>query len=229
MHRLLFGLLLPTACGREVTAPRTLRLVAVPVYGAFSVGSGDRPYSYGTFGLAGTPVSVVLGVMDQNFHLVPGVTISWTIMHGGGFTDVRSSTTDSSGTAGVSWTLDTIAQLDSMVASIPSGTPFVVIADVRHAASIPAKVVSGNQQIITAGETSQPFVVRVTDRFGNPVSSSPVAWSGAGGGAFSALTTLTDATGTASVTLTSGVTPGVYQVVATFGTIPATTFTLTAR
>lgn len=216
-------------CGREVTAPTTLRLVAVPADGVFSAGGAVTPYVYGTFAVAGTPVSVVLGVMDQNSRLVPGVTISWTIVHDGGFADVRSSVTDSSGTAGVSWTLDTIAKLDSMVASIPSGSSFVVTAAVRHAAPAPAMVVSGDAQTIATGTTSQPLVVRVTDRYGNPIVSQAVAWSGARGGTLSALTTMTNATGTASVTLTSGAAPGVYHVVATYGTIPATTFTLTAR
>jgi hypothetical protein len=225
----LSGVSVLAACGREVTAPTTLRLVTVPVDGIFSTGGANSPYVYGTFAVAGTPVSVVLGVMDQNSRLVPGVTISWTILHDGGFTDVRSSVTDSSGTAGVSWTLDTIAKLDSMVASIPSGASFVVTAAVRHAAPIPAMLVSGDAQTIAIGTTSQPLVVRVTDRYGNPIVSQAVAWSGARGGMLSALTTMTDATGTASVTLTSGAAPGVYHVVATFGTIPATTFTLTAR
>jgi hypothetical protein len=226
MNRLLCGLLLITACGREVTVPASLRLEPFWPVGCLCFGP---PSASGQFAVVGQTVTIELEVIDQSGNLVSGVSIHWAVARGNGLAAVETSVTDSIGRADVSWTLDTIAKLDSLVASIASGSSMLVTASGRHAAPIPATVISGDSQTIAAGTTSQPFVVRITDRYGNPIVGGAVAWSGAGEGTLSALTTSTDATGAASVTLKTVSAPGVYRVVATYPLIPATTFTVTAR
>lgn len=62
---------------------------------------------------------------------------------------------------------------------------------------------------------TQPFTVRVLDRFGNSVPGAAVSWSVVqGGGAVSDTSTLTDDIGEASTTLTVGPTPGRHLVTA---------------
>ncbi len=88
---------------------------------------------------------------------------------------------------------------------------------------------SGTRQTVALARMSQPFVVRLTDRFGNPVSNVAVGWIVTGGGTLSALTTATDSSGTSQVTLsTDPNAPGVHQIIATYGLARASTFTLTA-
>ena len=60
-----------------------------------------------------------------------------------------------------------------------------------------------------------PLVVEVTDQFGNPISGVTIAWSFTGGGSVSAASTVTDASGQASVTRTLGPTAGEQTTIAT--------------
>jgi adhesin/invasin len=160
---------------------------------------------------------------------VSGIPISWAVMHGGGSTNVASSTTDSSGTASVSWTLDTIAKPDSLRASIPSGDAMLVIAKAQHGKAVLAVKISGDSQTVALGGMSQPLIVRVADRYGNPVAGVAVAWFVTGGGTLSAITTVTDTSGTTQVTLSADPNAsGAHQIIATYGFVRASTFTLNA-
>jgi len=210
--------------GCKGESPTSLTLGPVMPISCFCDGP---PSASGQIAVVGQPVAITLEVTDQHSNPASGVRISWAVVHDGGFTDVATSVTDSSGNATVNWTLDTIAKLDSLQASLSSGAAMLVTATGRHAAAVPATKISGDAQTVAAGATSQPFVVKVTDRYGNAVSM-PVAWAVTGGGTLSAITTTTDANGATQVTLTTGAVPGVYRIVATYGAIPASTFTLTA-
>jgi hypothetical protein len=225
-YRLLFGLLLATACGRETTAPTSLTLQPVEPAGCICIGP---PSASGQFAIVGQPVTITLKVADQNGNGVSGIGISWAVSQSNGLADVATSVTDSGGIARVSWMLDTIAKLDSLVASIASGSSMLVTATGRHAAATPATAMSGDSQVITAGTTSRPFVFRITARFSNSISGGAVAWSVVGGGSMSALTTTTDSAGMTSATLSTTAAPGVYRVIATYASIPAVIFTLTAK
>ena len=177
----------------------------------------------------GQPATVTLEVVDQNGRTVSGVPISWAVIHDGGAINVASSTTDTSGTASVVWTLDTIAKPDSLRASIPSGDAMLVIAMARHGTASAATKISGDSQTVSLGEASEPFIVKLTDRYGNPISGVGAGWIVNGGGTLSALTTVTDSSGMTQVTLSTDTSaPGTRQIVATYGTLPASTFTLTA-
>src|SRR5262249_37624995 len=67
-------------------------------------------------------------------------------------------------------------------------------------------LVSGNNQTGTAGQSlASPFVVKVTDANGNPVSGISVSFAVAGGGGtLSAGSAVTDTSGLASAALTLG-------------------------
>jgi hypothetical protein len=137
-------------------------------------------------------------------------------------TAVLGGTTTVNAVAGVAsfntLTVDLAATTYRLVASsaglpdVPS-VPFTITA----AAASALVLVSGDAQTAVISTTlSQPFLVRVTDVFTNPVAGVTVAWAiTSGGGTLSAPSAVTDALGNASVTLTTGLVAGASTVTAT--------------
>jgi len=175
-------------------------------------------------GTLAQPVGVL--VTDQNGAPIANVTVTWTTMTGGSVS-VPTSTTDATGSASVTWTIDTTARLDSLKASIFSGASTIITATGTIGSATTTLKVSGDNQIDATGSTSAPFVVKVTDHFGNPVSGVVVSWTQTGGGTLSAVTSTTDATGQTSVTmqLPAG---GTYTVTAAAGALAGVTFNVVA-
>ena len=92
-------------------------------------------------------------------------------------------------------------------------------------------VFSGNGQTGTILEAPpQPLVVRVTDRFGNPVAGVPIEWSAAGGGDVRPASAVTDTDGRAATQRILGADPGDYGTTAVATVLPsdAVSFTTTA-
>ncbi|MGH7655706.1 MAG: Ig-like domain-containing protein [Gemmatimonadaceae bacterium] len=229
MRRLLvIGVLAIGACAKEVTAPRVLRVVPIPEVGVFSASAQTLPTAYGDWGTVGHAVATKAMVVDQDDNPVPGVRVAWAVEGGAGSLDAPATVTDSTGIASVNWTLDTIARLDSLRASIASGASLVLVASGTHGAEGSATKVSGDGQKVAPGATSTPLVIRVADQYGNPIGGVFVAWAAIHGGTLSSATTTTDASGMAQVTLATGSAPATYTVVATLGALPAVTFTVTA-
>jgi hypothetical protein len=92
-------------------------------------------------------------------------------------------------------------------------------------------VFSGNGQTGTILEAPpQPLVVRVTDRFGNPVVGVPIEWSATGGGDVRPASAVTDSDGRAATQRVLGGEPGDYATTAMATALPgdAVSFTTTA-
>jgi hypothetical protein len=237
-HNLVFAAVLVAAlaaCERE--GPTAVKLETPPpgpeLCGICTGNLGDPGALAGkplaVAGVVGQPTTISLEAVDRNGRAVSGASVSWAVMREGGFTNFASSTTDSSGIASVTWTLDTIAKTDTLRASLASGAAMLVTATGRHGGVALATKISGDSQTVSLGEASQPFIVKLTDRYGNPISGVGAGWIVNGGGMLSALTTVTDASGMTQVTLSTDTNaPGARQIVATYGILPATTFTLTA-
>ncbi len=206
----------PAVLSLEATVPAACGCDGPPPFPALS-------------GVVGKPTAITLVVVDQNGLPVPNVSVRWAVVSGGGFTDVASSVSTPAGTATAQWTLDTIAKLDSLYASLPSGLTVLATAIAKHDAAATATKVSGDSQTIAAGATAAPFILKVADRYGNGISGVVVAWSVAGGGTLSVITTTTDANGVAQTALTTAATPGAYRVIATLGVMPAITFMVAAN
>lgn len=173
------------------------------------------------------PKPVAVHVMDSTGAAIPGSVVTWTPNSHSGTTTSATSTTDATGTATVTWTLDTIARTDSMTASIAGGAKAVFTATGTAGVATATAKFSGDAQAVASGATSAPMIVKVTDRYGNAVANVHVAWVVTGGGTLSALSTTTDASGHAQVTLTLGSTPGSYTIQATAATLTAVMFHLT--
>lgn len=88
-------------------------------------------------------------------------------------------------------------------------------------------VVSGADQTVGTGEASEALTVRVLDQDSDPMPNVPVTFTGAGvQHTLSVQSTLTDASGQASTTVTAGSTAGQIQVSAAVAGLQPATFTL---
>ncbi|HEY2849626.1 MAG TPA: Ig-like domain-containing protein, partial [Gemmatimonadaceae bacterium] len=142
-------------------------------------------------------------------------------------TTAATSMTDATGTATMTWTLDTIARIDSMTASISGGAKATITAAGTPGPATQTAKFSGDAQTVASGATSAPMIVKVKDRYGNGVSGVAVAWVVSGGGILSASSNLTDVNGEAEVTLKLGSSPTTYTVQATAAALTAVSFHLT--
>jgi adhesin/invasin len=188
------ALVLIAGCGGsdDTTAPPLVAASVVATQGNAQAGTVGQALT--------SPVSVQ--VLAANGSPVPGVLVTWFIESGGGSVSTTSSTTDSLGMATVTWTLGTVAGTDSLAAAVTSAS--ITLSAVANAGPVAALTkVSGDQQTVTAGTTSQPLVVMATDAYGNPVAGVTVAWIPENGGALGAPTTVTGSDGTAQDALTA--------------------------
>ncbi len=180
---------------------------------------------------AGTTLAlpVVVHVTDQNNAPISGAIVTWSVVNGSGSLGAATSTTDATGTTNMLWTLDTIARVDSLTATIQSGAKVTISATGTAGGATRMSKQSGDAQMVTSDSTSAPMVIKVTDRYGNAVQGVAVTWVSTGGGVLSASATVTDASGMSQVTLTLGATPGPYTVTATAGLTATATFNLTGN
>src|SRR5262249_22341416 len=173
---------------------------------------------------------LVVKVTDASGNAVAGVGVAWSATNG---TITQSTTTDAQGQTSASLTLGGVVGPATAVASIPTGTTrsvtFSATATPGGAASI--VLVSGNaQQDTVRALLAAPFLVRVNDSFGNPVSAVTVSWTRtAGTGTLAGSTSLTSADGQAGISYTLGAIAGQEAVRASVAGVATTvTFTATA-
>jgi hypothetical protein len=161
--------------------------------------------------------SLMVQVRDTNGVGVPAITVTWTVLSGGGSVSPTSGVTDASGRASVEWTVGTIAGANSTRASAAG---FNATFAASGSAGAPATLTrsSGNNQSAPAGASVavNPAVL-VQDANGNPVSGVTVGFSvTAGGGTIQTSSTLTTAQGLASGgAWTLGPTAGINNLTAT--------------
>jgi len=182
---------------------------------------------------AGAPFTIVVVAKDASNTLLPSLVFSSSVSiasgPGGG---LLTGTTASGGTGSITFNTLTLTKAGTYTLSVTSpsltaatSNSFSVIANL----GIPTAD-SGNAQSGTIGSAlANPFVVKFADAYGNPTVGDTVHWTvTAGGGAMSAVTSLTDANGRARSTLTLGGTPGANSVVASItGNGNTQTFTAT--
>jgi hypothetical protein len=158
----------------------------------------------------------------------PGVPVRFTALSGG---TVREPvvTTDANGFARSAVVLGPIAGPQLFEASVP-GFPTVTFR-ATATAGLPAHidVVSGDGQTGIAGTTLAPFIVLVTDEFGNPLPGVTVRWNdGLSSGELSATETTTAVDGRTSVIYRLPSVSGTVQIRAEVpGTAIAEIFTAT--
>jgi hypothetical protein len=213
---------------------------AMPSLAITSINGGANP-------TAGIPFSVVVQAQDAAGNLTnvtanTSVTISRTT--GTGTLGGTLTGTILAGTSSVTINGVTYTKAESGVTLTATRTSGDTLAagnsaafTVTSAAATALVLTSGNGQSRGVGRALlNPFVVTVTDIYGNPVSGRGVTFAittvpaGATGQALSATSTATVANGQASSTLTLGSMIGTYTVTATSAGLSGspTTFTATA-
>lgn len=214
-----------TATAGRATGSARLSVQQVPKSLAKVGGDGQT-------GTAGSPLPtpLVVEVRDGGGTVIAQVNVQFAVTSGGGSVTPSSAATGPDGRASAIWTLGTaVTATNTLRATVaPLAVDFTATAAPGPAANLVR--VSGDAQ---TGEAGQPLrdslVVKVTDRFGNPVAGTSVQWAAtSGGGTLSPATVTTGASGLASSRWTLGPTAGTQSATATAAGLAGSPVTFTA-
>ncbi len=207
----------------------------VAIHGQSAGGGGNSATvtSYGTetlvvtsgsgqSGLVGTHGAqpIVVTYRDQAGNPLPGQTITWAVANGDAVLDATTSLTNANGQASMGFTYGATASVNEITASATSANPFVgpivVPAFATGVGADSLNVISGNGQAGPEGtHGTQPLVVEVRNAAGLVVVGRTINWTSiAGAAAPDASSSVTNASGRASMGFT-------------FGTLPSSTVTAT--
>ena len=183
----------------------------------------------GTVGGAGTlPLAVI--VKNAAGEPLDGVSVTFAAGTGSGTLGNSTVLTSATGQASTTWTLGTVAGLQTATATVGTLAPVTFRAIAAAGAPAAMTKVAGDAQTALIG-TNVAIVpqVRVTDSFGNPIAGVAVSFvSATGGGLVNGGTVNTNASGLASpASWRLGTTVGANTITVTSGTLTAT-FTATA-
>ena len=213
-----------SGCGKETVSTNATASVATSIV----ANSG----SSGQSGTVGTQLASAISVhvSDQNGNAMKGAVVTWAVVGSGGSVDSTTSHTDANGNATTHWTLGNAVGTALLNASIANGAVVSITANAVAGLGASLTKVSGDNQTVTGvGTVSAPMVVQLKDVLGNPVSGATITWSSASGGALSANSSTTDATGKAQITVTTAATPRTYSVQASASGAGSVTFTMTGN
>jgi len=180
--------------------------------------------------------SLVVRVTDTESRPVEGVKVAFTPVLGGGDAVPDTGVTDADGRTRTRWVLGTTAGAQRVQAKVIGSTAAGALTANFDATALAAAadtifIASGNGQSGAVGSTlADSLVVRVNDRFGNPVPGSIVAWAATGGGSVSPTSSATGATGLAATQRTLGTTAGPQGATATLAGVKGSpvAFSMTA-
>jgi protocatechuate 3,4-dioxygenase beta subunit len=159
------------------------------------------------------PFPVIIRVTDQSGVPVSYAGVSFSPAAASGTVSAPTLFTDSTGSAGVVWTLGTAIGADSLTVSVAGVPTVTVTATVTPGFPDSVAIVSGDAQTAPAGTTlNTPLVVKVTDQFGNAVPNASVSWSNDASGAFASADAVTDANGRAQSVYTLGADAGLQHI-----------------
>lgn len=205
-----------TGSCRETTAPPSEHGTAA----SLDVVAGDLQD-----GIVGTELAapLVARVLDANGQPIAGQLMNFRVVRGGGSVFAGSAMTNVDGEARERWTLGTSTAdsqtVEARAIDNTTGAPLVFgvfRATARAAAPDTVRVLSGDGQSASAGSRfADSLVVRVADRYGNPVPGTTVTFSApAAAGTLGRTSDVTTALGRASTALTAGLGVGAYTITA---------------
>src|SRR6267378_8524718 len=186
---------------------------------------------------AGQAVSTppAVRVADQYGNPIPGTPVTFALTGAllGSLTP-SNATTDSSGVARVgSWTLATLAGLNTLDATAPglagSPTTFSATGIITTATNMVLSAGDGQSGVVGA-LLPTAYAVAVKDVVGLPVQNVPVHWAvGPAGGSMNPATSATDASGIARSTRTLGPGVGAQTATASVGGLSGSPITFSAN
>jgi hypothetical protein len=188
-------------------------------------------------GTVGEPLAnpLVVQVLTERDQPAPGLQVAFVLDDpSAGTVTPDTVTTNSQGQAIAHWTLGTIPGSHTVVAHLVGGESESQVAQFSAAAKAAAPDTLSAQSVLAQPgrrkqEVGTPPVVRVVDRYGNPVQDVPVAWQvTAGQGSVNEPITATDAEGKATVQWTLGNRIGVQKLTAAIGSVTGSPVTFTA-
>lgn len=226
----LVALIAVSAAGCSDSGPGTNPDTTTPA--AITVASGNNQTADVGAEL-GSPL--VVRVVNAGNAPLPGVTVDWTVLSGGGTLGSASSATNAQGQAQTTYTVGAAAGSNQVRAAVRGSAGLTTTLTASAVDNAPATVlkVSGDNQSATVSQAlTNPLVVRVRNTGGQGLQGVAVQWSVVqGGGTLGATATVTNALGEASTTYTVGAATGTNEVRASVQTAPAinTSFTATAN
>ncbi len=154
----------------------------------------------------------VVEAKDANGSALAGVSVTFTVVAGGGTLTVTNTTTDHSGRAQSLLTLGANIETNTVEVRVEGISQTAVFrAEVTPPLPIPTtlKYVAGDNQSGLTGETlMQPFVVEVHDQYDDPMEGVTITFAvNIGGGSLSDMSVDSDVNGLARSTLTLGNAP----------------------
>ena len=204
----------------------TFSETATPSVASIAVVSGGKQT-----GTAGTtlPNPIVIKAKNSSGAVVAGAQISFTDVNHGTF-NPNPATTGSNGEASTTYTLPTLAKTSTVTAADGSVKVNVTEYD-TPGPQTNFTIVQGNDQ--SAAEDKplpKKLIVLLSDQYNNPIPSVTVTFTDNGaGGTFSTTTPVTGSNGEASVSYTTGTTPGVITISATTTLLGPLDFTATVK
>jgi lysophospholipase L1-like esterase len=185
------------------------------------------------------PLPLEVIAYDNSHNPIAKVPVIFTVTQGGGTLDgnvdsVKTIQTGSDGKASVSFTLGRNSVVQKVQAISVGLSPVTFSATASSGVATNLVYVSGANQSGTVGSTlTNPFVVRVIDEPGSPMSGIPVMFSitqGGGSTGPSITNTIqsTNSNGVASTLLTLGTQAGTHKVQAAAPGLSGSPYTFTA-
>ncbi len=178
-----------------------------------TVVSGDNQSAF-----AGEPLGsqLVVRVANAANQVLQNVTVSWTVVQGGGALGSATSTTNAQGQATNSYTVGASVGANQVQAAVQANTSINTTFNATAQDATPAvmSIVSGNNQSATVGNAlPNPLVVRVANAANQAIPNVVVSWTVTqGGGTLGSATSTTNAQGQASNTYTAGAAAGANEV-----------------
>ena len=174
--------------------------------------------------------SLAARVVDKYGNGVPAISVAWAVASGGGTVRPAASVSNATGIAKASWTVGTSGAIAQQVtATVSALTPATFTATITAAAAAQLALAQPAAGAVTKAAFTQQPVVRVTDAYGNLVTSSSdaVTASVSTGGTLMGTQTVNAVNGVATFgNLGVDATPGTYTLTYT-ATLGGTARTVT--
>jgi hypothetical protein len=224
--------IITASSGTLTAATASIAVTAGPAVALVKISGDGQTGGVG----AALAVPLVVEARDVFGNVKSGVAVTLTVTGGNGsVTPTGAQTTGSNGRIQVAATLGTAVAAHQFTASAPNLTSVIFSAT---GTLIPATITktAGDSQTVGVVGTGNPGIVldtlkvHVVNTGGIVVPNATINWAASGGGSVSALTSLTDVNGDATITATASTTAAANTFTAAVnGTSLSVTFTTTVR